>query len=411
MMTISVSALACALLLASATAESVKPHAPIAIQSNNDFANCSCVMSGMGTQANPYVIGPWAISTNGGIAVTVDGTNLTSSFVLYNLEISGNSSGTDTGILLNHINPSGTQTIIAEIYGVTSSIQNANVGILVENSSYVVLDGAGENPNGPGVASTGAGSINDNLNGAVDVENSSYVSVEGWQLSANGADHAPDYVGLDPGVQYWGVGGIRFFGVSNSLIDHNSANNDTNVSYTLFASSSNRVTNNTADYPFTHNILIADGSSYNTVTGNVVGTADFINIMVADPLPGTSTLTTYGASHDNVISNNVNHGAGPTGHEKAAGIVPAFLGGIVILNGSYNNQIVNNQGIGANLGPDLVWAQAVPNANTPIGVTNYPPALNCNVTASEGGGGVSNLNGNVWRGNTYKTIASCLPAQ
>lgn len=114
---------------------------------------------------------------------------------------------------------------------------------------------------------------------------------------------------------------------------------------------------------------------------------------------------------DNVISNNVNHGAGPTGHEKDAGIVPAFLGGIVILNGSYNNQIVNNQGIGANLGPDLVWAQAVPNANTPIGVTNYPPALNCNVTASEGGGGVSNLNGNVWRGNTYKTIASCLPAQ
>ena len=385
MMTISVSALACALLLASATAESVKPHAPIAIQSNNDFANCSCVMSGMGTQANPYVIGPWAISTNGGIAVSVDGTNLTSSFVLYNLEISGNSSGTDTGILLNHINPSGTQTIIAEIYGVRSSIQNANVGILVENSSYVVLDGAGEN--------------------------SSYVSVEGWQLSANGADHAPDYVGLDPGVQYWGVGGIRFFGVSNSLIDHNSANNDTNVSYTLFASSSNRVTNNTADYPFTHNILIADGSSYNTVTGNVVGTADFINIMVADPLPGTSTLTTYGASHDNVISNNVNHNSGPNGHEKDAGIVPAFLGGIVILNGSYNNQIVNNQGTGANLGPDLVWAQAVPNANTPIGVTNYPPALNCNVTASEGGGGVSNLNGNVWRGNTYKTIASCLPAQ
>jgi hypothetical protein len=29
----------------------------------------------------------------------------------------------------------------------------------------------------------------------------------------------------------------------------------------------------------------------------------------------------------------------------------------------------------------------------------------------EEGGGVSNLNGNVWKGNAYKTIDSCLPAQ
>jgi hypothetical protein len=403
--------LACAFLLfLPLAAQNVSSHNPITIQNNSDFTNCACVMSGMGTQANPYVIGPWAINTNGGVGVSVDGSKLTSSFILYNLKISGNSGGTDTGIVLNHVNSGGTQSIVANVYGLQSSIQNTGVAILVENSSYVVLDGAGENPSGPGIASNGAGTLNTNLNGAVDVENSSHVSVQGWQISANGGDHAPDYIGLNPAVQYWGVGGVRFFAVNNSVIDHNAANNDTNLSYALFNSNSNQITNNTADYPFTHNILIADGSSYNTVSNNNLGTGDFFNIMVADPLPGTSTLKTYGASHDNVISYNMNHSAGPTGHELASNIVPAFLGGIALLNGTYNNQVLNNQDW-ANTGADLVWAQAVPNSSTPIGVTTYPAALNCNVTASEGGGGVGNLNGNIWKGNTYKTIAPCLPPQ
>ena len=406
-----VSSLACVyLFLHLAAAQNVNSHSPITIQSNADFSNCSCVMSGMGTQVNPYIIGPWAINTGGGVAVSVDGTNVTASFELYNLKISGTSTGTDTGIVLNHINPSGTQTIVAKVYGTQSSVQNANVGILVENSSYVVLDGAGENANGAGIVSTGAGTLNGNLSGGVDVENSSNVSVKGWQLSANGTDQDPDYIGLNPAVQYWGVGGVRFFNVSSSVIDHNAANNDTDLSYGLFHSSYNQVTYNTADYPYTHNILVADGSSYNTISNNNTGTGDYFNIMVADPLPGTATLKTYGASHDNVISNNISHSAGPTGHELSANIVPAFLGGIVVLNGTYNNQIVNNQ-TWADSGADLVWAQAVPDKSTPIGISTYPPTVYCNVTASEGGGGVSKLNGNVWKGNTYQTIAPCLPAQ
>lgn len=394
----------------SAVGQNVNAHNPITIQTNSDFTNCSCVGSGMGTQANPYVIGPWAISTHGGVAVSVDGTKLTSSFVLYNLKISGNNSGSDTGIVLDHINPGGTQTIVANVYGVQTSIQNTGTAILVENSSHVVLDGAGENPDGIGIASNGAGTLNTNLNGGIDVENSSHISVKGWQISANGVDHAPNYITLDPGLQFWGVGGVRFFRVNDSVIDHNAANNDTNLSYALFNSNSNQITNNAADYPYTHNILVTDGSSYNTISNNDVGTGDFFNIMIADPLPGTSTLKTYGASHDNVISNNNNHSAGPTGHELATNIVPAFLGGIVLLNGTYNNRVLNNQDW-ANTGADLVWAQVVPNSSSPIGVSTYPPALNCNVTASEGGGGVSNLNGNVWTGNTYKTIAPCLPTQ
>ena len=64
---------------------------------------------------------------------------------------------------------------------------------------------------------------------------------------------------------------------------------------------------------------------------------------MADPLPGTSTLAQYGASHDNLFSNNISHTDGPTGTEKRSAVVPAFLGGFVVLNGAYNNTIQNNQ--------------------------------------------------------------------
>ena len=388
-------------------AANVNSHAPIVIQHDLDFTNCNCVVSGAGTPASPYIIGPWAINNAPGAAVSIDGSSITKSFVLYNLKITGN--GNNPGIVLNNVMAGA--SMVGQVYGSQTSIQNTSIGIVVENSTGVVLDGAGAAKSGPGISSNNvAGTINKNLNGAIDVENSSGITVRGWQMSANGADHSPDYIAWDPNVANWGVGGVRFFGVSNSLIDHNAANNDTDISYSLFHSSHNRVTNNTADYPFTHNILLVDGSSYNTVDGNSLGTGDFFNIMIADPLPGTATLAAYGASHDNVISNNLSHSAGPTGSEVSSNITPAFLGGIVVLNGAYNNQILNNQGW-ADTVADLTWAQAVPNSSTPIGVTTYAPALNCNVTASEGGGGPANLNGNVWSGNTVQRIVSCLPAQ
>jgi parallel beta-helix repeat protein len=189
-------------------------------------------------------------------------------------------------------------------------------------------------------------------------------------LDANGGDHQPNWISLDPSVSYWGVGGIRFFGVTNSTIDHNAANNDTDVSYSLFDSSHNALTANTADYPFTVNYLITDGSSCSTI-----------------------------------------HTDGPIGNEESpVDIVPSFIGGIVVLNGTYDNKIKNNQTWGS-FGSDLAWAQAVPDASTAIGIKTWPPTLHCNVIASDGGGGVANLNGNVWSGNTYKTIDPCLPAQ
>lgn len=387
-------------------------HAPIVIASDADFQACNCLSGGSGTKTDPYIIGPWTINSlpPGGIGVSVDGTALTKSFMLFNLTIAGNGDSSSTGIVLNHINPSGQNSISAAVTGPQTSIQSAGIGIIVENSSYVTLDGGGANPNGAGIASSGAGTMNKNFIGAIDVEASSHVIVTGWQFSANGQDNQPDWISFNPSIANWGVGAVRLFASNNSLIDHNAANNCTTVSFAVFNSSNNRISNNTADYPFTDNLLITDGSSYNTASDNVFGTADFIGILIADPLPGTWTLNQYGAAHDNVIQRNVDHSDGPTGSETHRGRAPSFIGGIVILNGTYNNRILENQ-LNSNTGSTLTWAQAIPDPNSLIGVATAPPVIHCNVTVSEGGGGVANHNGNVWSGNIDAYIDSCITQQ
>jgi parallel beta-helix repeat protein len=387
-------------------------HAPIVIASDSDFQTCSCVSGGSGTTTNPYIIGPWTINSlaSGGVGVSVDGTLLTKSFTLFNLTLAGNGTASSTGIVLNHINLSGENTISAAVTGPQTSIQNAGIGIVVANSSFVTLDGGGANPNGAGIGSGPAGTINKNFTGAIDVENSINITVRGWQFSANGQDNTPDWITFNPSLANWGVGAVRLFGSSYSLIDHNAANNCTTVSFAVFDSSHNTISNNTADYPFTNNLLITDGSSYNTASNNVFSTADFVGILIADPLPGTPMLSQFGPAHDNLIQGNLDHTDGPTGAERHSRTAPSFVGGIVILNGTYNNTIVNNQVIAAS-GADLVWAQVVPDPNSPIGVAIEPPVVHCNVTVSEGGGGVANVNGNVWSGNTARKIDSCITQQ
>ena len=114
---------------------------------------------------------------------------------------------------------------------------------------------------------------------------------------------------------------------------------------------------------------------------------------------------------NNLVTGNTIHTDGPIGNELSpVDITPAFLGGIVLLNGTYNNLISNNQ-TWASFGADLAWAQAVPDSSSAIGVKTYAPPLHCNVSVYDGSGSAPPLNGNVWTGNTYHTIDPCLPAQ
>jgi parallel beta-helix repeat protein len=319
-------------------------HAPITIVSDADFGACNCLTGGSGTATDPYVIGPWTINSldANNTAVYIDGTSLTKSFTLFNLTIAGNGARSSIGIVLNHINRLGVPTISAAITGTQTSIESAGIGIVVENSSFITLDGGGSSPSGAGIAGP-VGAINRNFTGAIDLENDSSITVKGWQFSANGQDNQPDWIAFDPSLANWGVGAVRLFGSTNTLVDHNAANNCTTVSFSVFDSNNNTISNNTADYPFTSNVLITDGSSFNLVSNNVFGTADFVGILIADPLPGTWTLNSYGPAHDNKIQGNVDHSDGGTGAERHGGIEPAFAGGVVILNGAYNNRIQNNQ--------------------------------------------------------------------
>jgi hypothetical protein len=127
---------------------------PIVIATDSDFPACGCVASGSGTTADPYIIGPLAINgtTAGNSAISIDGTLLTKSFNHFNLTTAGNGSNSSFGIVLNHINPSGKNSIVAEVTGTQTSIQTNGVGILVENSNFVTLDGGGANPRGAGLA-------------------------------------------------------------------------------------------------------------------------------------------------------------------------------------------------------------------------------------------------------------------
>jgi hypothetical protein len=394
-------------LLSAAPTVGASAHAPIVITSDAGFTSCGCVASGSGSTSNPYVIGPLPVTNPSGDGVYIDGRTLTKSFVLYNLTANKNAGN---GITLNHINTAGGSTIVAKIYGGQTTTNNDTWGVQVENSTGVVLDGVGVNSAGPGVRASGFATANTNRLGGIDLESSSNITVRGWQMNANGSDSAPDWITLDPSTSNWSGGALRMVEVTGSTIDHNAANNSVDGHFMLFDSSANTISNNTAGYPYTMNFLLTDGSSYNTLTGNDAWDGDYAGVLVADPLPGSSTLSQYGPTHDNTIANNSIHSNGPTGAELKAGLVPAFLGGIVMLNGTYNNRVTNNATF-ASTGTDLAWAQAVPDGSTPIRIKTYKPLLHCNVTTYDGPGSPPPFGGNVWSGNTYKTIDPCLPSQ
>jgi len=122
-------------------------HGAITITSDSDFTapgsanGCACVTAGNGTPASPYVIGPWAISapsggsSGWGIKVDNSGSGVTSSFTITG--ISANYSGvppTDPVIVLVDVkNPAW--TTISNV-----SANEAGRGVELDGSSYINLD-------------------------------------------------------------------------------------------------------------------------------------------------------------------------------------------------------------------------------------------------------------------------------
>src|SRR5712691_1885163 len=69
---------------------------------------------------------PWAIDKVNGVAVSIDGTNLPKSFVIWNLTVGGNGADSSTGIVSKNINR-GANHFFAAVEGPQTTIQAVGV--------------------------------------------------------------------------------------------------------------------------------------------------------------------------------------------------------------------------------------------------------------------------------------------
>lgn len=162
-------------------------HTAITITSNAGFLSCQCVTAGTGTASDPYVIGPWAISSpsggpKGGWSVKVDNSKgaVTAFFDIAGITSAYNdTSPADPDIWL--VNVHTPTAITSGKNGSTATAANNNgTGVRLDGSSNIGLDDLQYNKmNGPGVL----------LNG------SSYVTIDNTKLKSLG-DARPDGDGI-----------------------------------------------------------------------------------------------------------------------------------------------------------------------------------------------------------------------
>ena len=113
-------------------------HAAITIVSDADFVTCTCVTSGSGTAADPYVIGPWTIpaESSGGWALKVDNSSgaITKYFSVAGLNVTYND--LDTAHSVVWIVKVTRQTSIANV---TASFDG--VGVRLDSDANTSLSG------------------------------------------------------------------------------------------------------------------------------------------------------------------------------------------------------------------------------------------------------------------------------
>ncbi len=167
MLVILVGLLTAILYAAPAGANSVGTHSAITITSNSGFSTCGCVTVGNGSASNPYVIGPWQISSpsngsKGGWSVKVDNSKgaITAYFNIVGITSSYNDANpSDPDIWLVNIH---TTTSINSGTNASSSTSSNNngTGIRLDNSSNISMDNLSyDKMQGPGVFINGSSYI------------------------------------------------------------------------------------------------------------------------------------------------------------------------------------------------------------------------------------------------------------
>ena len=282
-------------------------HGAITITSEGDFTapgsatGCACVTAGNGTPGSPYVIGPWAITAPSpdGYAVKVAGGGITSSFTITG--ISANYSAvprTDPVIVLDHVN---------NLSGTTISNISANEdgrGVELDSSSYVTLDQL---------------SFNKMTGNSVFINDSSHVTMSNSKLKSTADGQVPHNAdGLYAlNSAYLSIGGVAACPKSQICNSF-----DYNTGFGVYLQN-------------THDVII------DHATANAADTGGYI-------LDNASNVT---------LENSTGGGGGPicitlNGQRTFTGYYTDLQGGLLLINGSHNNAIHDDQ-FAANTGVSI----------------------------------------------------------
>ena len=261
----------------------------ITINSNTGFKTCGCVVSGSGTASNPYVIGPWAITSPNSLGSAITVENTTADFTITGISVNYNDS-----------NPSDITFHLLNVQG-PASISNVSAngdgtGIEIDSSSNISLDQV---------------SVDKMLGAGLVINNSSHVSTSNGKYKATADGESPhNEDGLYAvNSSFLNIGGVPACPQSNicNTFDYDSG-------WGVYLQN-------------THDVTI------NNATANADDTGGFV-------LDGSNTynvnLNNSTAEAGGPICITVNGVKTPTGYANSD-----LVGGLMLINGTHNDTIQN----------------------------------------------------------------------
>jgi parallel beta-helix repeat protein len=340
---------------------------PISILGNGDFTEGNGVLSGTGTAGDPYVIAGWEIAVPIGGFYGVKIENVTASFVLRGLVISG--AGEPDGAAIRIGFAAGG---VIEDCSVASSLNGIEIAsstdVIVRNTVLYVL--------GTGLSVTGESPdeyrhrIEDTnlLNGS---PIRYYYGLDGERIEGIEAKHITVAASRDVTVTGNSIldgDGIHLAYVTDSAVTANLVGRNSNVltghAVQLYRSDRNRVTTNLIKNSRRSGIQLTL-SAENEITGNYLGVNDTgirligssDNLLAENELVGCFTaIWLVGASQGNGIDGNIIVGKVREGGDRRQGIVLDLTSenrierngltecemGITLAEGASHNRVASN---------------------------------------------------------------------
>ncbi|MEM3341828.1 MAG: PKD domain-containing protein [Thermoplasmata archaeon] len=282
-------------------------HAPIRINSDTQFTSANGVVSGSGTESDPYIIEGWEINGNGGAScIWIENTN--AYFIVRNCCVYG---ATNSG---------------SPPYGAGIALNNVTNGTLENNKC---------NNSRYGIYVYGGSSNNNvtNNNASGNSYYGIYLKYSRSNISSNNASGNSHY-------------GVYLYYSNNNLVSHNTAMGNGEYGLYFYYSNNNHLVNNTASSNSQYGIYLLS-SNNNNITKNIALTnergiclweSDYNNL-TGNNVSGNRDGVYLISSNVNIVcynwfSNNINYGAYITNASSKNTI-------------AYNNFIGNNGG-----GPD-----------------------------------------------------------